>query len=351
MSTGRGPRLTHPPHRDAQSLTRNAKFRAIATLGGADLPERFSYLWRRFRPSFRLRSDPLAEDVVDDRYVPVSVANFKLIAPVARVLRDRRGAQALKLKTHRRPPLQEGERLAFASGKRLTVVIPFRDREVHLAQMLPELTRQLAMQEVEHRILVVEQEAGLPFNRGALINVGFRQAADYSDYYCIHDVDAVPVHANYLCPSQPLRLVTRLSSTNRGVQQHSAHYFSGAVSLLREHAYAVNGFSNGYWGWGKEDDDFLFRLVMGGFVCYLDRDGEFHDLPNPQEQQVKRSGAGKALYPKANRQRKSLLLRGLLDPATDGLSTMDYRVTARRKDQGRDDGVERITVRLQPAGE
>jgi len=298
----------------------------------------------------------LAEDIVDDRYVPVSVANFKLIAPVARELRERRSAQAADFKSNPQAASAAGRRLTFAPNKRLTVVIPFRDREEHLRQMLPDLMRHLALQGVQYRILVVEQEMGLPFNRGALINVGMQQAADYSDYYCIHDVDAVPVQANYLCPSQPLRLVTRLSSTARAAQRHPAHYFSGAVALLREQAHAVNGFSNGYWGWGKEDDDFFFRLVMSGFVCYLDRDGEFHDLPNPQDQQVRRSGAGKALYPKANRERKSLLLRGVLDPAADGLSTIAYSVLARRQDAigkegGREGGMERITVRLRPAGE
>ena len=28
--------------------------------------------------------------------------------------------------------------------------------------------------------------------------------------------------------------------------------------------------SNEYWGWGKEDDDFFFRLLLAGYLCYFD---------------------------------------------------------------------------------
>jgi hypothetical protein len=50
--------------------------------------------------------------VVDDRYRPVDIANWKLI-PVARLMLARRVAQPL----------------TFRADRRLTVVILFRDRE------------------------------------------------------------------------------------------------------------------------------------------------------------------------------------------------------------------------------
>ena len=114
-------------------------------------------------------------------------------------------------------------------------------------------------------------------------------AADGTDYYCLHDVDAVPVVANYACPSQPLRLVNRILGED-GESQRTDYYFSGAICLRKEQAFAANGYSNEYWGWGKEDDDFFFRLLLAGFLCYFDLQGAFHDLPNPSHQQV-RDGA------------------------------------------------------------
>ena len=148
--------------------------------------------------------------------------------------------------------------------------------------------------------------------------------ADATDYYCLHDVDAVPILANYACPSQPLRLVTRLVSTHGDARQRNCHYFSGAVSIRKDQAFAANGFSNDYWGWGKEDDDFFFRLLLAGYLCYFDAEGMFRDLPNPRipGRAVVRS------YVKQNRQRRSLLLRGLADPAEDGLSTVSTRCSS-----------------------
>jgi hypothetical protein len=93
------------------------------------------------------------------------------------------------------------------------------------------------------------------------------------------------------------------------------------VSIRKDQAFAANGFSNDYWGWGKEDDDFFFRLLLAGYLCYFDAEGTFRDLPNPEGQ-----GAPVRSYVKQNRHRRSQLLRGLADPAEDGLSTVQYQV-------------------------
>lgn len=281
-------------------------------------------LLNRWWPSARLQRDPLDGLRVDDRYVPVSIANWKLTPAMRRIVLARRVVQEL----------------TFVSNRRLTVVIPYRDRESHLRQLMPVLNATLTQQGIDHHVLVVEQDAPGLFNRGRLINVGMHYAAARSDYYCIHDVDAVPVVANYLCPSQPLRLVSR-TLTPSGESRRTDYYFSGAVGLRKEHAFAANGFSNDYWGWGKEDDDFFFRLLLAGLVCFFDTQGTFHDLPNPAHQQVERKKPTTPPHVRHNRQRRSALLRGLVDPADDGLSTVRYEVIERVAG----DGYEKIRVR------
>jgi N-terminal region of glycosyl transferase group 7/N-terminal domain of galactosyltransferase len=268
-------------------------------------------LLNQWWPSRRLRTDPLEDLRIDERYAPVSIANWKLIPPVARSVLARRVIRPL----------------TFAAERRLTVVIPYRDRAHHLSQLLPELLAKLAEQDLSYRVLVVEQEAGALFNRGRLLNVGMQYSADSSDYFCLHDVDAVPIVANYLCPSQPLRLGNRMLNC-AGERVHDSYYFSGAVCIRKEHAYAVNGFSNEYWGWGKEDDDFFFRLLLAGFLCYFDLQGTFRDLPNPLHQRVRRKPVAPP-HVKRNRQRRSRLLRGLSDPADDGLRTLHFNVVER----------------------
>lgn len=263
-------------------------------------------------PSVRLRRDPLSDWRVEGRYAAVSIANWKLTPRTARLLLERRVAQPL----------------SFSANPRLTVVIPFRDRDEHLHQLIPVLSATLDEQRIRHRVLVVEQEAGGLFNRGRLINTGIHYAAGDSDYYCLHDVDAVPVVANYQCPSQPLRLVNTLRGPE-GESRRTNYYLSGAVSIRKDQVFAVNGFSNEYWGWGKEDDDFFFRLLLAGYLCFYDTQGTFEDLPNPKQQQVVRNSPETPPHVKRNRQRRSRLLRGLISPLEDGLNTLRYEVIER----------------------
>lgn len=300
----------------------------------ASMPTAFSRARRllyRYWPSSRLGRDPLSTWRVEGRYAPVSIANWKLTPMMRRVLLERRIMRPL----------------TFDRDLRLTVIIPFRDREAHLRELLPALTGTLREQHIRHRILVVEQAPGGLFNRGKLLNIGMQYAAPDCDYYCLHDVDAVPLVANYACPSQPLRLVSttlgpqlqaprqahaplahgqagspRQSSTSR-----TDYYFSGAISIRKEQAFAANGYSNEYWGWGKEDDDFFFRLLLAGLLCYYDTRGTFRDLPNPSHQQVRRDGPATPPHLRRNRQRRSELVRGLLDPVQDGLSTLRFEVS------------------------
>ncbi|HEU4604427.1 MAG TPA: galactosyltransferase-related protein [Steroidobacteraceae bacterium] len=275
----------------------------------ADALNRWS---RRWWPSVRLGWDPLRHIRVADRYLPVSIRNWKLTPWMASRVLARRVARPL----------------AFLADQKLTVLIPYRDRAAHLARLLPTLTGELRRQELEFRIVVVEQSSSALFNRGKLLNIGAHYAAPFSDYYCLHDVDAIPIVSNYGCPSQPLRLVSKLI-TPSGEAQRTDYYFSGAVSIRKEQFFAANGYSNEYFGWGKEDDDLFFRLLLSGFLCYYDAQGKFWDLPNPSGQQVERSIAFIPPHLRRNRRLRSLLVRGLTDPQRDGLSTLKYEVVTR----------------------
>ena len=290
----------------------------IAKLGG------LSSWVQRWYPSTTLRFDPLQDARVDGRYVPIPIAGWKLTPVIAKALTAQRVFRPL----------------AFLPGRRLAVIVPIRDREAHLAVLIPRLVAKLHEQGIDHRIVVVEQEQGKPWNKGAMINAGLRHAADRCDYYCLHDVDAIPIEANYLCPTEPLRLGTKLVGALRG-DVLPPRCFGGVITVQREHAYAANGFSNEYWGWGKEDDDFLFRLLFAGYVCYADGFGTFEELRNPSHQQVRLTGFIKPTTLRRNRRRRSLLMRGVLDPSTEGLNVVTTKILEHRP--GRD--YERLLVR------
>lgn len=90
---------------------------------------------------------------------------------------------------------------------RVAIVVPYRDRETHLPILLKNLHPFLMKQQIEYGIFIIEQIAGSPFNRAALMNVGFIEALKLSNWDCFvfHDVDLLPLDDRnlYTCPDQP----------------------------------------------------------------------------------------------------------------------------------------------------
>ena len=61
--------------------------------------------------------------------------------------------------------------------QRTAFIIPYRDRAAHLSVWLAHLHPVLARQQLDYQIFVVEQLDMVPFNRGALLNIGVLEAA------------------------------------------------------------------------------------------------------------------------------------------------------------------------------
>ena len=113
---------------------------------------------------------------------------------------------------------------------------------------------------IDYEIFIIEQADNKPFNRGKLLNAGYKYALDKGcDYFVFHDVDMLPEDVDYSYSDKPLHLATHL-------QEHDYEttffdYFGGVTMFTKEDFKTINGFSNDYWGWGFEDDDLLIRCV------------------------------------------------------------------------------------------
>ena len=116
------------------------------------------------------------------------------------------------------------------------------------------------IKDIEYEIFIVEQADDKPFNRGKLLNVGYKYALKNGcDYFVFHDVDMLPEEVDYSYSNKPLHLATHL-------QEHDYEttffdYFGGVTMFTKEDFKTINGFSNEYWGWGFEDDDLLIRCI------------------------------------------------------------------------------------------
>ncbi|XP_030838057.1 beta-1,4-galactosyltransferase 6-like isoform X1 [Strongylocentrotus purpuratus] len=149
---------------------------------------------------------------------------------------------------------------------KVAIVVPFRDRNVHLAILLHNLIPFLQNQKLEFGFFVGEQYNSLLFNRGLMKNVGYRGATRFGDWNCVifHDIDLVPMKGGnyYGCDNFPRHLAAYTEQFKYRLPYETI--FGGVVGLTAEQVRLSNGYSNAYWGWGGEDDELFVRLKRRG---------------------------------------------------------------------------------------
>ena len=212
--------------------------------------------------------------------------------------------------------------------KRLSIVVPYRNRQEHLAQFLPHMVAYFQRDKLDRQIPVtiniIEQHGDAPFNRGKLANCGFALTRETSDYIVVHDVDYLPMWADYSWSAKPARLIWHGLTLNEDRKN-----FFGAVELLDNAVFAkVNGFPNCYWGWGPEDLELSYRLRIKN-VDFDRRDGTYIALPH------KHAGfSGPHVYTEEGRRTNELFekrqanMRQLLEQ--DGVSTLSYKLVDKK---------------------
>jgi hypothetical protein len=148
--------------------------------------------------------------------------------------------------------------------KKLGVIVPYRDREEHLIEFKKKITKYLKRKDIPFEIIIVNQDNGKLFNRGMLLNIGFKYAEKLNcDYVVFHDVDMLPIYVDYDYPEKPIHLANNLWSGNNEIRRKKIttfdQYFGGVTIFNMDDFKKINGYSNKYWGWGYEDDDLLLR--------------------------------------------------------------------------------------------
>jgi hypothetical protein len=136
----------------------------------------------------------------------------------------------------------------------LAIVVPYRSRGEHLAIFKPHMREYL--RGVDAHIFIVHQRGTAPFNRGKLCNIGFLESQKYS-HVVFHDVDMLPTEVSYAESDGATHLATAASQFEGNMPYPD--YFGGVTMFDRESFQKINGFSNNYWGWGREDDDLRER--------------------------------------------------------------------------------------------
>lgn len=264
-----------------------------------------------FQPSrTRIGIDPLAADNKNGiRYRPIPIDRLKVAGSLREGILGKR---------------QRPADFQTFNDKRLAIIIPYRDRPEQLNELLDALHEILSNQQRDYLIVIAEQSDSGLFNRGTMKNVGAKLVADWSDYYCFHDVDNIPERADYGCPTQPMRLVHRYTQTYRSDNPIRGYFFGAVVSMQRMQFEAVNGYDNRYWGWGQEDEDLFLRCLLAGMTPFADSDGVFREFDNPDEELSERAFL-------IRRRNRYIMKAGMLNNTIgkSGLSDLSYRVISK----------------------
>lgn len=152
---------------------------------------------------------------------------------------------------------------------KLGVCVPYRNREAHLAEFIPRVGKYLEDRGIDYCMYFAHQKDDKLFNRGAMKNIAAKVAFEEGcDYIVWHDIDMIPVEgggADYSYPGEfPIHIATNISQMDYKLKYFE--YFGGAVLFTREQVEKTNGYSNGYWDWGSEDDDLFWRCHLEGLA-------------------------------------------------------------------------------------
>lgn len=145
---------------------------------------------------------------------------------------------------------------------KLGIIVPYRNRFVHLKKFKKSIIDYLDSNSYENYVvIIVEQDDARLFNRGMLLNIGFKEAEKQGcDYVVFHDVDMLPIYVNYSYHSKPLHLATNFVLDDDEKERTIFDEYFGGVTMFPVDTFKkIDGYSNKYWGWGYEDDDLRFR--------------------------------------------------------------------------------------------
>lgn len=226
--------------------------------------------------------------------------------------------------------------------KRLGIVVPYRGSD--LGSVMPRFCEWMNEQhsgcsQSGTHIIIVNQSDSLPFNRGALANVGFlllHSSGLKPDYVAIHDADRFPSSETQDCEDAVSKYYTFPGMRPRVL--HPSSYTGGVLIAASSTYKAINGFSNEFWGWGHEDNELFGRLRWCGLVP--EHGERLDDCMVHQhcsqcvhlDRKIKVDDAMALLRQTSN---IALAQSHLSNPAShmarDGLSSLNYTVVSKRR--------------------
>jgi hypothetical protein len=274
-------------------------------------------LIKKILPSRKVNKDIDLKYNKIDYIKPISLNNFTLIYPIEKEI----------LKLRKQKSVLNIERLF----KNMALIIPYRNRKEHLEKFIPYITDYLNKQNINFEIIIVEQVDTKPFNRAKLLNIGAIYASSNIDYFVFHDIDLLPENIDYRYCNYSLKPFTFIENYDGQCREYQEKTYGGVTIVPKKVFFDINGFSNNYQQWGSEDDDFHMRHLLKGHMTLYDTKGKLKNLGHPSS--LTRDVYGNYVKEKSilkqnkklrkkNKQRFSLLKRGIIKQDDDGVTQL-----------------------------
>ena len=219
------------------------------------------------------------------------------------------------------------ERFSSIKYKNL-ILVPYRNRPEQLKKFIKNSYKIINDNLPNTLFVIVEQEQGKDFNRGKLLNIGFKEYSKNTEFVITHDIDIVPKK----------NTVKELYAQNKhkvlGIFTSSSNTLGGIVKLKTHIFRKINGFPNKYWGWGVEDKALQNRVEY--YKIYIKKNimnkdsnrFNFFDFLKDKNDRVKKNLDYKtnyeySLFKKISNNEKEQKIN------EDGLSSLNYEIIKR----------------------
>ena len=136
------------------------------------------------------------------------------------------------------------------------ILIPYRNRKEHLDIFIKDSIPLFEKYLQPFKVVVIEQEDGKLFNRGTLLNIGFSEYKNRTQFFFTHDVDTIP---NENCVKD---LYTKNEYDVLRIFNGHALSLGGISKVTHNSIIDINGFPNYIWGWGIEDRALYYRYCI-----------------------------------------------------------------------------------------
>lgn len=157
------------------------------------------------------------------------------------------------------------------------IIIPYRNRNAHLEAFIEKVVPVFQKVLKSFKVVIVEQEEGKLFNRGALLNIGYEEYKAKGEWFFNHDVDVYP---NAACVEKYYLNQTDTINGFYGIITPPCDTLGTVIKFSNKEFAKCNGYPNNFWGWGVEDKALQNRVELANIPI---RKIFYHDSPELSE--------------------------------------------------------------------